>query len=224
MTTVLVTTSLGGKPSAASKPRSEPRPTHAPTPAPPAGIWEYIGTRTTDKTPLALHEIFPASFVARHVYFHATAVRQTHNCHTALIGSALQSSVRQAGCTQAMRASYVARLDNAMATIGVYNLTTATAANKAARHVGRSQFVAQLTTKNGVTSKIGQGTGIEEALVKGHYLILVWAEKTDLTAPKTKWQRGHLAAFMNTLIAKTVNGSLSYRMVEGKPIPPGQAH
>ncbi len=223
-TAVLVTTSLGSKPSATTKPRSEPRPTHAPTPTAPAGIWEYIATRSTDKAPLALHEIFPASFVARHVYFHATRLKQTHNCHSALIGAALQSAVREAGCSQALRASYVARLDDAMATIGVYNLTTATAANKAAKHVGRSQFVAQLTTKNGVTSKIGQGTGLEEALVKGHYLILVWAEKTDLSVPKTQWQRGHLTGFMNTLIAKTVNGSLSYRMVEGKPIPPGHSH
>ncbi|HET9898118.1 MAG TPA: hypothetical protein VFQ44_24580 [Streptosporangiaceae bacterium] len=223
-TAVLVTTSLGSKPSASQKPSSEPRPSHQPTLTPPAGIWEYIGARTTDKAPLTLPEIFPGSFVARHVYFHATALKQTHNCHSALIGTALQSAVRQAGCTQALRASYVARADNAMATMGVFNLATATAANKAARHAGRSQFVAQLTTKNGVTSKIGQGTGLEEALVKGHFLILVWAEKTDLTTPKTKWQRAHLTGFMNTLIAKTVNGSLSYRMVEGKPIPPSQNH
>ncbi len=82
------------------------------------------------------------------------------------------------------------------------------------------EFVAQLASKNGVTSKIGQGTGLEEAVVKGHYLVLVWAEKIDLTAPKTAWQRGRLTRFMNTLLQATVNGTLSFRMVEGKPQPP----
>ena len=128
--------------------------------------------------------------------------------------------MRKADCLQDMRASYVARLDNAMATIGVFNLDSAAAASKAALRTGPSEFVAQLPSKNGVTSKLGQGTGLEEAVVKGHYLVLVWAEKIDLTAPRTAWQRGRLTRFMNTLLQDTVNGTLSFRMVEGKPQTP----
>ncbi len=223
VTTVLVTTSLGSKPAtpAAQKPPAKPKPTQA-APSPPAGKWEYIGTRATDPMPLTLPEVFPMSFVAKGVLIHATALKQGHNCHAALIGTSLQAAVKKAECTQVLRASYVGRLDNAMATIGVFNLTTAVAANQAAQHVGTSEFVAQLVTKKGLTSKIGQGTGIEEALVKGHYLVLVWAEKTDLTTPSTPWQRQHLTNFMNQLIGKTLNGSLSYRMVEGKPGPKAQ--
>ena len=74
-----------------------------------------------------------------------------------------------------------------------------------------------------MTSKIGQGTGLEEAIVKGHYLVLVWAEKIDLTAPKTAWQRGRLTRFMNTLLQDTVNSPLSFRQVEGKPQKPTHA-
>lgn len=224
-TAILVTTSLGGKSTnAGAKPSIPPsHPSSAPTPAPPPGVWEYIGTRKTDPTPLSLTEIYPASFAAKGSAIRATALRQSRNCHAALIGSGLQVAVKKAGCTQAMRASYVWRLDKEMATIGVFNLVSARLAEEAATHVGRSEFVTQLTSKKGVTTKIGQGTGLEEALVKGHYLVLVWAEKTDLTSPKTKWQRNRLTGFMNILIAKTVNPSLSVRMVEGKPSAAHQA-
>ncbi len=218
-TAVLVTTSLGGKSTNAdTKPSAPPsHPSAAATPTPPHGIWEFIGSRKTDPAPLTLTEIYPPAFIVKGVPFHGTAFKQSRNCHAALIGTGLQQAVKKAVCTQALRATYVARLDKEMATIGVFNLYSAKTAEAAATHVGRSQFVTQLTSKKGFTSKIGQGTGLEEALVKGHYLVLVWAEKTDLTAPKTKWQRSHLTGFMNTLIAKTVNGSLSVRMVEGKP-------
>lgn len=218
-TAVLVTTSLGGRStSAGTKPSAPPsHPSAGATPTPPPGVWEYIGSRKTDPAPLKLTEIYPPAFIVKGVPFHGTAFRQSRNCHAALIGAGLQQAVKKAVCTQALRATYVARLDKEMATIGVFNLYSAKTAEAAATHVGRSEFVTQLTSKKGFTSKIGQGTGLEEALVKGHYLVLVWAEKTDLTAPKTKWQRSHLTGFMNTLIAKTVNRSLSVRMVEGKP-------
>jgi hypothetical protein len=99
----------------------------------------------------------------------------------------------------------------------VFNFANSTVASNAALHSGQSAFVAPAVSKNGVTSRIGQGTGLEEAVVKGHYLVLVWAEKIDLAAPRTTYQRQRLTAFMNTLIQQTVNGALSYRMVEGKP-------
>jgi len=104
-----------------------------------------------------------------------------------------------------------------MATIGVFNLKTAVVASKAATKAGRSQFVAQLPAKTGPTQAIGQGTGLEEALVKGHYLVLIWAEATNLTAPRTSAAREHISAVMSLLITRTVNVSLSTRMVNGRP-------
>jgi hypothetical protein len=94
-------------------------------------------------------------------------------------------------------------------------------ATKAALAAGPSQFVAQLPAKTGPTHTIGSGTGIEEALVKGHYLILVWAQFFKLHAPKTPVQRQQLTNFMNAVITDTANASLSNRMVTGKPLPPG---
>ena len=73
-----------------------------------------------------------------------------------------------------------------MATIGVFNLKNVGLATKAASKAGHSEFVAQLAPKTGPAHSIGQGTGIEEAIVKGHYLVLVWAEATNLSPPKGK--------------------------------------
>jgi hypothetical protein len=106
-----------------------------------------------------------------------------------------------------------------MATIGVFNLKTAALASTAAAKAGHYNFVAQLRSKAGPARNIGQGTGIEEALVKGHYLVLVWAEATNLHAPKGSAQRARLESFMNLVISKTVNAGLSYRMVDGQPMP-----
>jgi hypothetical protein len=221
VTAVLVLTSIG-KPTAntsANNKPNKPRNSASSTPTPSASKWGYIGTRLTDPTPLTVRELFPPSFYAGSVYFHIMTTQTRRSCGSALIGGGLQAAVQRAGCSQALRATYVARRDNAMATIGVFNLKSSTAASTAALQVGRSAFVAPLASKNGVSSKLGQGTGIDEAVVKGHYLVLVWAENINLTTPKTSAERQHLTSFMKTLIQLTVNSSLSYRMVEGKPTP-----
>jgi hypothetical protein len=215
---VLAITSGGKKPTAGPKASTTPK-AAKPTPTVPAGKWEYIGTRATDSAPLTMHELFPSAFASARVIYYRASVNKGTSCGAALIGSALQAAVKQAGCTQAVRATYGSRVAKVMATIGVYNLTTADAASTAATQAGRSEFVAQLRTKTGFERHIGEGTGIEEALVKGHYLVLVWAEFIDLRAPKTSSQRARLESFMNLLVANTVNEPLSYRMVDGKPMP-----
>ncbi|HVB46642.1 MAG TPA: hypothetical protein VNF47_28585 [Streptosporangiaceae bacterium] len=219
VTAVLFATSLSGT-KAPVRPSNAPR-SASPSPTQPAGKWVYIGSRTTDPIPLTMHELFPVDFVNAGVYYGRVTMQKSRNCAGALIGSALQAAVRKAGCTQALRASYLSRVGKVMATIGVFNLSTAAKASTAALHTGRQEFVAQLVTRSGLTHKLGQGTGIEEALVKGHYLVSVWAEFTDLTAPKTAAQRAALENFMNLLISRTVNASLSYRMISGEPTPPG---
>jgi len=189
----------------------------ATSPSAPSGKWKYIGSRTTDAVPLTLAELYPAVITSGvHKYTRATESKG-RNCHGSLIGSALQAAVRRSGCTQELRATYLSRSARVMATIGVFNLKTAVVASKAATKAGRSEFVAQLPAKTGPTQAIGQGTGLEEALVKGHYLVLIWAEATNLTAPRTAAAREHISAVMSLLITRTVNVSLSTRMVNGRP-------
>ena len=104
-----------------------------------------------------------------------------------------------------------------MGTVGVLNLSTAAKAAKAAKATDGGDFISQLKGKRGPTRKIGNGTGIEEALAKGHYLILVWAEFTSLRRPKTAAQRSTVEAFMQDLVENTANVSLANRMLTGSP-------
>lgn len=217
---ILVLTSPGSSPAGGPKANGTPNPVQS-SPAPPAGRWEYIGSRTTDSVPLTTAELYPASFTSAGTVYTKVKEAKSTNCRPSLIGGALQAAVRKAGCTQALRATYVSRTAKVMATIGVFNLKSSAAAEAAALKAGHSEFVAQLQSKAGPARKIGQGTGIEEALVKGHYLVLVWAESTDLGAPKIQADRVRLESFMNTVIQQTANVSLSYRMVDGKPVTPG---
>src|SRR5260370_33731860 len=107
-----------------------------------------------------------------------------------------------------------------MGTIGVFNLKSYAAASKAASKAGHSEFVAQLKAKAGPAKAIGQGTGIEEALVKGHYLVLVWAEATNLSPPNGKAGRARRTAFIDLPHSQSVQVSLSNRIGDGEPAKP----
>ena len=72
-----------------------------------------------------------------------------------------------------------------MGTVGVVNLISSSAAQKAGQVTGPQEIIAPLTGKKGATSKLGSGTGVVQAEIKGHYLILMWAEFTSLKSPST---------------------------------------
>jgi hypothetical protein len=215
---VLVLTSPGsGGPAGGLKPSKTPGALRT-SPTPPPGPWKYIGSRKTDAVPLTTGELYPASISnAGTVYTRAAQTKST-KCRPALIGTALQAAVRHGGCTQSLRATYLSKSAKVMGTIGVFNLKNYTVASSAASKAGHSEFVAQLAAKAGPAKAIGQGTGIEEALVKGHYLVLIWAEDTNLNSPKSKAGRARLTSFMGLLFRQTVSVSLSHRMVDGKPV------
>jgi len=193
-------------------------PTPSPSPSPSLGPWGHIESRALDPVPLSLAELFPASFSDGSTTYVMTVEKAKIHCPGALAGSQLISAVGQAGCTQAMRASYLSS-DKLMGTIGVLNLSTAAAAEKAGKAAGPSEFIAQLPATSGPTKNLTKGTGFEAAEVKGHYLVLVWAEFADLHAPRTALQRSELQNFISLLMQKTVNVSLATRQVTGSPPP-----
>jgi hypothetical protein len=215
---VLVLTSLGGgAPSGKPKLTSTPSPTGT-SPTPPPGPWRYIGSRKTDAVPLTTGELYPSSISNAGTVYTRAAQATSKKCHPALIGTALRTAVSHAGCTQSLRATYLSKSAKVMGTIGVFNLKSYAVATNAASKAGHSEFVAQLAAKAGPAKAIGQGTGIEEALVKGHYLVLIWAEATDLNPPRSKAGRARLTAFMTVLFRQTVSISLSHRMAVGRPV------
>jgi hypothetical protein len=201
---------------AAPAPSQTAGPTAQPSPTP-TGRWGHIQTRRADPQPLTLAELFPVRFTSAGSAYSRTAARAGKHCSAAVLGSRLPSAVRAAGCTQVMRASYLSGNRKLMGTIGVLNLKTARLAGRAGRTAGPSEFIAQLRGAKGPTRNLTKGTGIEEAEVKGHYLILIWAEFANLHAPKGAAKKQELEQFCTRLLASTANVSLSRRLVTGQP-------
>jgi hypothetical protein len=185
--------------------------------APGLGTWQHIGTRAGDPAALTLGQLFPAQFTAGGASYVRTAQLGSADCSRGVFGGQLQAAVRRHGCTQVMRASYLDSAQKLMGTIGVLDLANAADAGKVGRVTGASQFIAQLTAPTGPTRTLTRGTGLEEAQIKGHYLILTWAEFTTHRAPATAAQRAQLKAFSAYLVSQTANVSLTSRMVTGAP-------
>jgi hypothetical protein len=165
---------------------------------------------------LTLAELYPASYTGSGETVTATATSLGSDCSAAIIGARLQSAAAAANCTQVARATYVETPNGFMATIGVLNLSTGDAAKAAVQSADANDFISQLTASSGPSQQIGQGTGIEEALAKGHYLILVWAELTNLQSPNAQ-QSSEIEVFMTGLVQATVNKDLTARMLTGVP-------
>jgi hypothetical protein len=201
-------------PHAAAVVPTAPAPTVAPSPTPTLGPWKHIQNRTLDTLPLTLKELFPVHFTAG-LAGARTIDKATRKCTHAVIGNALQTAVHKAHCTQVLRASYLSGDRKLMATIGVLNLLNVKDAEKAGKASGAHQFIKQLAAKHGLTRKLTKGTGLEEADVLGHYLILTWTEFTNLHKPSGKKQLAELKKFSADLIQGTANISLTSRMVTG---------
>lgn len=186
------------------------------------GEYCHIELRTDDPQPLTLEELFPPAFTneSDHASFTRVGTKLDTTCANAVIGQDLVSALQSGKCTQVLRASYVSGNNQIMATIGVVNLATTNEAHDAGRLVGTNDFVTPLSTTKGITSKLGQGTGIVQSEYKGHYLILIWAEFTTTKAPANSAQDQQLQQFGTDLIAGTANIELSQLMVNGDPATP----
>src|SRR5579862_1469007 len=178
------------------------------------GKWQHIGTRSEDPKAPTIDQLFPPQFELNGASFVRTAANTTTTCSLAVYGSSLQAALQAGGCTQVLRASYVS--GTMMGTIGVVNLVSASEAAKAGQVTGPKEIIAPLAASKGVTSKLGTGTGVVQAEVKGHYLILMWAEFTNLKSPSTSAQKQQLEQFATNLVLGSANINLSTRMLTGK--------
>jgi hypothetical protein len=181
------------------------------------GKWQHIGTRSQDPEPLTLAELFPPQFELDGSSYIRTAAAVSKNCSQAVFGPDLQAALQAGHCTQILRASYISGNGTMMGTIGVANLSSSSAAQKAGQTTGPKEIIAPLAAQNGPTSKLGNGTGVVQAEIKGHYLILMWAEFTNLQSPATAAQRQQLEQFATDLVTGSANINLSTRMLTGKP-------
>ena len=168
-------------------------------------------------------------------YLH-TAASATRDCTLAVYGAQLQAALQSGKCSQVLRASYISGDGTIMGTIGVADLISAAAAQKAGQVTGAQEIgspaaaaaqpasqvsggqnvIAPLASSTGPTRKLGSGTGIERAEIKGHYLILMWAEYANLKSPSGQAQRQALEQFAANLVTGSANINLSTRMLSGK--------
>jgi hypothetical protein len=192
-------------------------PTPTPSPSPTLGRWKHIENRSQDPVPLTVGQLFPAKFTNGDTSGRLTVSKSGTRCSHEVFGSKLATAIGKAKCTQVLRASYLSTDRKIMATVGVLNLVNVTAAEKAGKAAGATEFIKQLPSRHGPTRNLAKGTGIEVAEVKGHYLILIWTEFANLHSPKTKSQRTELESFSTGLVAGTANVSLSNRMVTAHP-------
>ncbi len=180
------------------------------------GKWQHIGTRAEDPEPLTITGLYPPQFVLNGSSYTRTAASVTKTCSLAVYGADLQAALQSGHCTQVVRASYISGDGKMMGTVGVVNLISSSAAQKAGKVTGPQEIIAPLSSRKGPTSKLGSGTGIVQAKIKGHYLILTWAEFTNLKSPSGSAQRQALEQFGANLLTGTANINLSTRMLSGK--------
>ena len=181
------------------------------------GKWQHIGTRAEDPEPLTITGLYPPQFVLDGSSYVRTAASVTKTCSLAVYGADLQAALQSGHCTQVLRASYISGDGKMMGTVGVVNLISSSAAQKAGQVTGPQEIIAPLSGKKGATRKLGSGTGVVQAEIKGHYLILMWAEFTNLKSPSGAAQRQALEQFAANLVTGSANINLSTRMLTGKP-------
>jgi len=184
---------------------------------PALGKWQHIGNTNQDPAPLTLAQLYPPQFVLNGSSYQRTAAAVTKNCTLAVFGADLQAALQDGKCTAILRASYLLGNGTMMGTVGVADLDTSSAAQKAGQATGPQNIIAPLSGRKGPTSKLGSGTGVVQAEIKGHYLILMWVEFTSLKSPSTAAQRQQLETFAANLVTGSANIDLSTRMLTGEP-------
>ena len=181
------------------------------------GKWQHIGSRSKDPQSLTIAGLYPPQFSLNGKSYVRTAASATKTCSLAVYGADLQAALQSGHCSQVVRASYLSGDGTMMGTVGVVNLISSNAAQKAGQATGPQEIIAPLTGKKGPTKKLGTGTGVVQAEIKGHYLILMWAEFTNLKSPSGQAQRQALEQFAANLVTGSANINLSTRMLTGKP-------
>ena len=181
------------------------------------GKWQHIESRSKDPQPLTIAVLYPPQFSLNRQSYVRTAASVTKTCTLAVFGADLQAALQSGHCSQVVRASYLSGDGTMMGTVGVINLISSNAAQKAGQATGPQEIIAPLTGKKGPTKKLGTGTGVVQAEIKGHYLILMWAEFTNLKSPSGQAQQQALEQFAANLVTGSANIDLSTRMLTGKP-------
>ncbi|XRQ06133.1 hypothetical protein ACN3XK_57875 [Actinomadura welshii] len=204
---------------AAAPAQAASTPTPTPSPTKPVLAPVKLKSRSTDPKPLTLKEVFGnGKFKAHGHKYVRTAVNHKRSCTAVVGGKTLEATLKKGGCTQALRATYALTGGQLVGTVGVFNLQTEAAAEKAVKAAADKDAFLQALPGKGVSKTNGRGEALGTSQARGHYLLMTWVQRPD---GKKIAKKHHTA--VRVFGAEMVKGSnlamaLHYRETEGKPL------
>ena len=154
---------------------------------------EVLGSHEKDSRPLNEGELFERNneeISSQNIDFTLRDSELSEDCLGAVWGGQLQDALTEAGCSQAGRATYVA--DDYFGVVTVFNLETV----EDSRDVAATMIEPEEPEEEGGEppedpgfvlapsgddpfDRLGEGYSAGEAIISGHYLVVVWVQPTD---------------------------------------------
>lgn len=200
-------------------PRVHPTPTTV-VPETPKGKYGYAGSRTTDKMPLTVKEIFGAKkFRSNGRSYVMTVRRKEKTCDDGVTGESIKKALKAGRCTQLIRASFAGAKGTIIGTVGVANLRTSAHAKKVTSAGGggeRKDYLKPLPGTDDATKQLGgAGEAYAGGWAYGHYAVLLWFQFKDGHKP-TKAELKRLYQAASDITDKTVFPALEHRSLTGR--------
>ncbi len=200
-------------------PRVHPTPTTV-VPETPKGKYGYAGSRTTDKMPLTIKEIFGAKKFAKSGRSYVMTVRRKEkSCDDGVTGESIKKALKAGRCTQLIRASFAGAKGTIIGTVGVANLRTSAHAKKVTSAGGggeRKDYLKPLPGTDDATKQLGgAGEAYAGGWAYGHYAVLLWFQFKDGHKP-TKAELKRLYQAASDITDKTVFPALEHRSLTGR--------
>lgn len=183
----------GGPPAGAVAAVGRPAPSgvvpRAYSSAPATATFAKVAKRAADPKPLRLDEAFPQSATVigdpvTHAAMRLQAKRLDADCAKAVWGTAAVGDVlRRGGCTQAVRALYADPAKGYAATLAIFNLADAAAADTLVATFAPGHatpgFLVPPPAPAPLDRFAAQGFSTARGVAMGHYAVITWAARLD---------------------------------------------
>ncbi|WP_017587243.1 hypothetical protein [Nocardiopsis ganjiahuensis] len=150
-----------------------------------------LASREDDSRPLNEGELFErhnSEISGQSLDFTMRESELTEDCSAAVWGEQVQQALADADCTQAGRATYLSD-DDVFGVVAVFNLADIEASRAVARAMELPEteegeepvdpgFVLS-PTGNDPFDRLGSGYSAADAIITGHYLVVIWVQPTD---------------------------------------------
>jgi hypothetical protein len=148
---------------------------------------EVLATREADSRPLNENELFGgrnAEISSQSIDFTLRDSTLAEDCAAAVWGEPAKAALAEADCTQVGRATYVS--DSYFGVAAVFNLADAEGSRAVAAALAEPEgeggedpgFVLSPSGAEPF-DRLGRGYSASDAVVSGHYLVLVWVQPTE---------------------------------------------